>query len=105
MLRPLLQSIDMSDKALLVKIPVGYWKNAFSIDDWFCTGGASVDRDDLRTLKDLCQNTLSGTADEIIANHFLEDDEDFKQNLVDTIEIVDKVLNLPDNFLFEYESH
>lgn len=110
-----------------VSISVGYWRKANQIHNWFvqnCQDGKDdcreyiVEREQLETLKSLCQTV-------IMDKGLLETDESAEQmlptgsgfffgsteynkyyysDLVDTINIIDTCLEMPENWEFTYQS-
>jgi hypothetical protein len=104
-----------------VSIDAGYWRKANAIHDWFVRevqGGEDeckphyVDRDQLRALKDLCEQALAhrNEAKDLLpttAGFFFgstDYDKYYFQDLQDTIAIVDRCLDLPASWEFEYRS-
>jgi hypothetical protein len=104
-----------------VTIDAGYWRKANAIHDWFvreCQDGrdecqvAYVSRDQLRQLKELCEEVLikRGKASELLptAGGFFFGSTDYDQYYFDdleaTVAIVDRCLALPIDWTFEYQS-
>jgi hypothetical protein len=104
-----------------VKIEAGYWRKANAIHRWFvenCQEGEDdcgtypVGRADLERLRETCQTVLGfrHLADSQLPTgqgFFFgssEYNDDYYQDVVDTIEILDRVLALPDSWEFEYQS-
>ena len=104
-----------------VIIEAGYWRKANAIHRWFVENVQAgeddcknywVPREDLKTLKDLCQQVLDNhnLAKELLPpqeGFFFGDtniDEYYFQCLTNTIEIIDRVLALPKEWDFEYRS-
>jgi len=104
-----------------VTAEVGYWRKANAIHNWFVQNvqegednckSYSVGREDLAKLYELCQQVL---ADNSLAGKLLpptngfffgstELDEYYFDDLRSTIEIIDRVLALPEGWWIEYES-
>ena len=104
-----------------VTVEVGYWRKANAIHNWFVQnvqGGEDncanywVSRPRLSVLKSLCEQVL---AEHNLAEKLLpptggfffgstEIDEGYFQDLSDTIQIIDRVLALPDGWWIEYQS-
>lgn len=96
-----------------VSISVGYWRKANQIHNWFvqnCQDGKDdcreyiVEREQLETLKSLCQTV-------IMDKGLLETDESsteynkyYYSDLVDTINIINTCLEMPENWEFTYQS-
>lgn len=114
-------SLDFNKHAI-ISIGVGYWRKANAIHQWFvnnCQDGeddcreSSVSRKDLEELRQLCKDVLADNsrADELLpscAGFFFgstEYDEWYFGSLQDTINIIDKVLEMPDDgWDFTYQS-
>lgn len=113
---------DIDDPAVSdLKIRVGYWRKANAIHKWFVDNVQEgvddcrshyVSRDDLLTLKQACVNVL---ADHSLAEELLpsmpgfffgttELDEWYFDSLQQTVDIVDRCVELPDDWTFEYQS-
>lgn len=104
-----------------VKIEAGYWRKANAVHDWFvknCQDGEDdcgeydVSREDLTDLKKICEEVL---ADKSKAASLLptargfffgstDYDDWYFQDLEQTIKIVDRCLELPSAWDFEYHS-
>ena len=104
-----------------VTVEVGYWRKANAIHNWFVQNVQNgedncakynVHPDHLMKLKSLCEQVL---ADHNLAGELLpptggfffgstEIDEGYFQDLSDTIQIIDRVLALPDGWWIEYQS-
>lgn len=104
-----------------VEFPVGYWRKANQIHNWFVKnvqrgdddcGSYYVSRQDLEVLKDTCKTVL---ADNSLAMEELppqsgfffgstEIDEFYLSDLENTIEIIDRCLAMPDFIDFKYSS-
>jgi len=104
-----------------VTVEVGYWRKANAIHNWFVhnvqngednCAKYNVHPDHLMKLKSLCEQVL---ADHNLAVELLpptggfffgstEIDEGYFQDLSDTIQIIDRVLALPDGWWIEYQS-
>ncbi len=104
-----------------VTVEVGYWRKANAIHNWFVhnvqngednCAKYNVHPDHLMKLKSLCEQVL---ADHSLAGELLpptggfffgstEIDEGYFQDLSDTIQIIDRVLALPDGWWIEYQS-
>ena len=104
-----------------VSIDAGYWRKANAIHDWFvreCQGGVDecqpsyVGREQLLELKALCEEVLAdrSKAKELLptASGFFfgstEYDEYYFQDLELTVKIIDSVIDLPQEWDFEYRS-
>ena len=104
-----------------VSIEVGYWRKANAIHKWFVDniqngvdncGSYYVSRESLLDLKDKCEQVLkwNGLADETLptASGFFfgctEYDSYYRSQLEYTVEMIDKALQLPSNWTFEYTS-
>jgi hypothetical protein len=100
---------------------VGYWRKANAVHDWFVKnvqkgvdncGSYYVDRYKLIELRVLCDTVLKNRYDASetlpTASGFFfggtEYDEWYFDSLVNTIEIIDAALKLPDSWDFEYQS-
>jgi hypothetical protein len=104
-----------------VTVEVGYWRKANAIHNWFVhnvqngednCAKYNVHPDHLMKLKSLCEQVL---ADHNLAGELLpptggfffgstELDEGYFDDLRSTIEIIDRVLALPDGWWIEYQS-
>jgi hypothetical protein len=95
------------------------WRKANAIHGWFvrrCQGGEDnckeyyVSREQLNELVELCQEALDNPDHEVLeptAGFFFgsyEKDEYYFQDLKDTIEGIEKALELPKSFEFYYQS-
>ena len=110
---------------ITVEYPVGYWRKANAIHNYFVqTVGGGVDecqemwvsRELLRDLRERCQDVLSSDdmeekAQEIgletVAGFFFGDvsyDDWYKEDLKLTIEIIDHVLTLPEEYSLHYQA-
>lgn len=104
-----------------VQIEAGYWRKANAIHDWFVQnvqGGEDecrphyVSREDLESLKATCQKVLDDPqlAPSLLptASGFFFGDTSYNEyyfdDLKETIQIVDDVLELPSSWEFEYRS-
>ena len=110
---------------ITVEYPVGYWRKANAIHNYFVqTVGGGVDecqemwvsRELLRDLRERCQDVLSSDdmeekAQEIgletVSGFFFGDNEYsewYKDDLLLTIEIIDHVLTLPEEYSLHYQA-
>lgn len=113
---------------LELKFTVGYWRKANAIHAWFVSnvqGGEDecrthpVSREELKKLRESCLRVLAGFKDEThgraVAEEHLPTQEGFffgvteysewyVQDLEDTVRQIDRVLKLPDDWSFEYQS-
>jgi hypothetical protein len=95
------------------------WRKANAIHGWFvrrCQGGEDnckeyyVSREQLQELVELCHEALDNPDHEVLeptAGFFFgsyEKDEWYYQDLKDTIEGIEKALELPQSFEFYYQS-
>ena len=104
-----------------LKIEAGYWRKANAIHKWFVDkiqkgvddcGTYSIEREELEELKKLCQQVLDFrhlATDKLPPTtgfFFGSDkiDEYYFQDLEQTVAIIDKCLNLPTSWEFEYHS-
>jgi hypothetical protein len=105
-----------------ISVRVGYWRKANAIHKWFVDhvqegkdncGNYDVSRDQLTTLRDVCvrvRDWPGGLAAEQLptANGFFfggtDYDEWYFRDVDNTIEIIDKCLQLPTSWDFEYRS-
>ena len=104
-----------------VSIDAGYWRKANAIHDWFVKnvqGGEDqcnphyVSREDLIALKEVCEEVLADrkrTAELLpTASGFFFGSTEYDQYYFDdikaTIEIIDRCLELPTSWEFEYRS-
>lgn len=105
-----------------ISLDAMYWRKANAIHGWFVNvvqdgedncKEYEVDREQLETLRDLCKDILEHPDDE--RDEDLEPtqgfffgsykkDEWYYQDLKDTVEGLDKVLALPDEYSFSYQS-
>ena len=108
--------------SLMVKqicIDAMYWRKANAIHGWFvrrCQGGIDecqesyVSREQLQELVDLCHEALEKPDHEVLeptAGFFFgsyEKDEWYYQDLKNTIEGIERALELPDSFEFYYRA-
>ena len=114
-----------ASSGITVEYPVGYWRKANAIHNYFVqTVGGGVDecqemwvsRELLRDLRERCQDVLSSDdmeekAQEIgletVAGFFFGDvsyDDWYKEDLKLTIEIIDDVLTLPEEYSLHYQA-
>lgn len=115
-----LKPSENSDSAT-IKFEMGYWRKANHIHKWFvdnCQEGrdecqeAYVSREDLELLKKLCEDILkdkenAGTLLSTRGGFFFggtDYDGYYFEALNDTIEIINKCLELPEEWDFEYRS-
>ena len=110
---------------ITVEYPVGYWRKANAIHNYFVqTVGGGVDecqemyvpREMLSNLREICQAVLSSDnmeekAQEIgletVSGFFFGDNEYgewYKEDLKLTIEIIDHVLTLPEEYSLHYQA-
>lgn len=107
-----------------IKFEVGYWRKANAIHGWFvknCQNGEDncasyyVERKKLELLKAICQEELTvrdadakteGELEPVEGFFFgtYEKDEWYYDSLEETIEIINKCLELPEDWSFEYQS-
>ena len=104
-----------------VKFEVGYWRKANAIHKWFVDnvqkgadncGTYYVNRDDLIKLKELCEQILkhNSLASELLPTQegfffgSYEYDEYYFTDLENTIKIIDKCLELNEEYDIEYHS-
>jgi len=105
-----------------ISLDAMYWRKANAIHGWFVNvvqdgedncKEYEVDREQLETLRDLCKDILEHPDDE--RDEDLEPtqgfffgsykkDEWYYQDLKDTVEGLDKVLALPDEYSFHYQA-
>lgn len=99
-----------------------YWRKANAIHGWFVENVQDgeddckeyeVDREQLETLRDLCKDILEhpdaerDTDLDPTEGFFFggnEKDEYYYQDLQDTVEGLDRVLSLPDEYYFTYQA-
>lgn len=106
---------------IYISFEVGYWRKANAIHKWFvdnCQNGVDdcksyyVAKEDIKTLLKLCKSVLK---DRTMANDLLPSnsgfffgstdyDDWYFEQIEDTIEMLEKVLKLPDDYEFEYHS-
>lgn len=100
-----------------ITLDVMYWRKANAIHGWFvnhCQGGEDdcreyyVLREQLVELRNLCQDVLNGKDGLEPTQGFFfgsyEKDEWYYKDLQETIDGIDKVLELPDCYDFYYRS-
>jgi len=104
-----------------VEVEVGYWRKANAIHKWFVDNVQNgvddcktydVSREQLRKLRDLCRDALlhRDRAPEILSTKegFFFGSTDYNDwyftDLEHTIQIIDRALELPDNWYLEYSS-
>lgn len=104
-----------------VEMKIGQWRKANAIHQWFvdnCQGGEDdcrtsyVSREQLKELKSLCEEVLakpeSADSDLPTAAGFFfgstEYDDWYFEGLRETVEIVDRCLEMPEEWEFEYHS-
>ena len=104
-----------------VTIEIGYWRKANAIHNWFVQNIQNgnddcnnyyVSRESLEKLKEICQQVLNepDRAEELfppVDGFFFgstEIDEGYYQDLTDTIEIIDKALQLDHTWGITYHS-
>jgi hypothetical protein len=105
-----------------ISLDAMYWRKANAIHGWFvenCQDGDDdckeyeVDREQLETLRDLCKDILEhpdaerdADLDPTLGFFFgsAEKDEWYYQDLKNTVEGLDRVLTLPDEYSFTYTS-
>lgn len=104
-----------------LKFNVAYWRKANHIHKWFVAnvqngtddcGQYSVEREQLKALRDLCQEVLDHPkkAKDVLPTEegfffgSTEYNEDYRNDLKDTINQIDRVLKIPDEWDFEYRS-
>ena len=114
-----------ASSGITVEYPVGYWRKANAIHNYFVqTLGGGVDecqemfvpRETLRDLRKRCQNVVTSDnieemAEEVgletVAGFFFGDvsyDDWYKEDLKLTIEIIDHVLTLPEEYSLRYQA-
>ena len=114
-----------NNSTIYIELPIGYWRKANAIHRWFVEniqegiddcGNYYVSRDQLRTLKTLCEESLQwdkdrGSSEEpplkTQGGFFFgstDYDEWYVTDLENTIKIIDKCLALPSNYDFYYSS-
>lgn len=106
---------------IYLEVSVGYWRKQNAIHKWFvdnCQNGEDdcrtsyVGREQLKALKDLCLKVLADReqADDLLPSQEgfffggTDYDEWYFHGIVDTIEIVNSALSMPDEWEFEYHS-
>jgi hypothetical protein len=106
-----------------ISVAVGQWRKANAVHDWFvneCAGGEDdcrpcyVGRDQLKELKDICVRLLASKdpkdAEELLPctpGFFFgsqEYDGFYWQDLEYTVSVVDKAIELGDDWEFEYQA-
>ena len=112
------------NSTLHVDVTVGYWRKANAIHKWFVDnvqlgtddcGTYYVSKETLKELLDLCKETLEWLSGDKTVDSPLPSqggfffgstdyDEWYKQDIEETIEILTKCLQLPNEFDFFYES-
>ena len=108
-------------KVTSINAEVGYWRKANQIHNWFVTnvqdnkddcGEYEVSREQLLNLRGQCELvlanlTLADTELPTLGGFFfggVDYDEQYVQDLRDTITIIDNALELDKNWFFTYES-
>ena len=106
---------------IYLEVSVGYWRKQNAIHQWFvdnCQNGEDdcrtsyVSRDQLQELKSLCEGIIKNPSlaseDLPTSEGFFfgstEYDDWYFEGLAETIEIVDRCLEMPDEWEFEYHS-
>lgn len=106
---------------IYLEVSVGYWRKQNAIHQWFvdnCQNGEDdcrasyVSRDQLQELKSLCEGIIKNpnlaSEDLPTSEGFFfgstEYDDWYFEGLAETIEIVDRCLEMPDEWEFEYHS-
>jgi hypothetical protein len=114
-------NLGVKDLPKEVKVEVGYWRKANAIHKWFVDNVQNgvddcktydVSREQLRKLRDLCRDVLlhRDRAPEILSTKegFFFGSTDYNDwyftDLEHTIQIIDRALELPDNWYLEYSS-
>lgn len=123
----MIEAIDANDFILdempsaIASVKVAYWRKSNQIHQWFvdnCQGGEDdcrktyVQREQLQELVDVCNQVL---ADHNLAEELLptsdgfffgstEYDEWYFGDLMQTVEMLEKALRMPDDWDFEYQS-
>lgn len=103
-----------------IEIEAAYWRKANAIHGWFVDhvqegvdncGHYYVSRKSLQELHDLCASILSGEVSKDVLppqeGFFfgdVDDDVGYKEDLVDTVDQLAKVLKLPEEWDFQYHS-
>lgn len=105
-----------------ISLDAMYWRKANAIHGWFVNvvqdgedncKEYEVDREQLETLRDLCKDILEHPDDERETDleptegfffGSYKKDEWYYQDLKDTVEGLDKVLALPDEYSFHYQA-
>jgi hypothetical protein len=105
-----------------ISLDAMYWRKANAIHGWFVDvvqdgedncKQYEVDREQLETLRDLCKDILEHPDDERETDleptqgfffGSYKKDEWYYQDLKDTVEGLDKVLALPDEYSFHYQA-
>lgn len=107
--------------SITIQIKVGYWRKANQIHQWFvdhCQNGEDdcregyVPREQLERLRKLCKEIIADPAgaEEVlpVSQGFFfgssEYDEGYFQDLTETIEIIDRCLELDEEWDFAYQS-
>ncbi len=111
---------DVSDEGILVELPVGYWRKANHIHNWFVQNVQNGEdeckphrlyKDKLEELKTVCNLVLDDPelADKLLptASGFFfggtDYDEYYFSDIKDTLEIIDRAL-ASDSDVFTYQS-
>jgi len=106
---------------IYLEVSVGYWRKQNAIHKWFvdnCQNGEDdcrtsyVGREQLKALKALCLKVLADKeqADSLLPSQEgfffggTDYDEWYFHGIVDTIEIINSALSMPDEWEFEYHS-
>ena len=112
------------DSTLSVEVAIGYWRKANAIHKWFVDNVQDsvdncssyyVSRENLKTLLQLCKETLTWLEKPENVDSPLPSTSGFffgstdygewyKKDIEYTIEVINKCLLLPDNYYFYYES-
>lgn len=104
-----------------IRIEAGYWRKANAIHDWFVKnvqddtddcGTYEVSKEQLTTLRELCQRILDfkHMANELLPTSegfffgSTDYDEYYYSSIEATIKIIDRAVALPDSWYLEYHS-
>lgn len=110
-----------SQSGSTINITVGYWRKANAVHDWFVQNIQNgeddcqkyyVEREDLATLRNLCQNQIDNPTEDILpptSGFFFgstEKDEWYFEQLKYTVKMIDFILNNKnfEDFEFYYQS-